>query len=109
MSAQRNSLTPKSEAILDLIAKSHSYEQILGKDLSLTYIDIFNAAREAVYLLGRRDTGSATQLDKIRKQHPRAYEIWTPEEDARLSQSFHSGETVEEISWLTWSAAERNP
>ena len=85
---------------MDLIAKGHSYEQILGKDLSLTYIDIFTAAREAVDLLGRRDTGSATQLDKIRRQHPRAYEIWTPEEEARLSQAIGSGRTVEEISVL---------
>ena len=41
-------LSEKSRAILQAIAKGHTYEQILVQDLAWTYHDIFQAAAEAL-------------------------------------------------------------
>ena len=41
-------LSEKSHAILESIARGHSYEQILIQDLAWTYQDIFHAAAEAL-------------------------------------------------------------
>src|SRR5260221_10009132 len=41
-------LSEKSRAILEAIAKGHTYEQILVQDLAWTYHDIFQAAVQAL-------------------------------------------------------------
>ena len=90
-------LSEKSRAILQAIAKGHTYEQILVQELAWTYHDIFQAAAEA--LEGQRTTNDSKSYDveEIRHEHPRAYEKWSAEEDKRLSELFRSGKTVKEI------------
>ncbi len=37
-------------------------------------------------------------MDKIKHEHPRAYERWTDEEDARLSAMHERGQTLAEMA-----------
>ena len=37
-------------------------------------------------------------IDHARQSHPRAYEIWTPEEEQQLKSMFESGRTIDEIA-----------
>ncbi len=90
-------LSPKAAMVLAAIAEGHTYEQILALDRSLTYLDIFAAAREAL-AVGTRPVGTddaaspaaplaaGQSLEQLRRVHSRAYERWEPEEDARLIQ-----------------------
>jgi DNA-binding CsgD family transcriptional regulator len=109
MSRDSDSLRPRSREILKLIARGHSYEQILAAHPGLTYRNIFRAAREALELLGPGDVeptepSSGTirvqdeRLLRIRAEHPRAYEPWTKEEDLRLGSMLAAGKTAEEIA-----------
>ena len=59
------------------------YEQILVQDPALTYPDIFHAAAEALQLATATETPKAYDLTEIRQDHPRAYEPWTSEDNAR--------------------------
>jgi hypothetical protein len=83
--------------VLKLIAEGHTYEQVLTHHPSLTYPDIFDAAREALEVAGEAPSAYQKRLAKIRQVYPRAYEKWTDEEDATLSQLARSGHSVEEI------------
>lgn len=81
-------LTARSRRILSSIAEGRSYDQILGNDNALTYHDIFSAAAEALELAERSDSGSTYEerMIEIRKTYPRAYEKWSEEEDAQLTE-----------------------
>jgi DNA-binding NarL/FixJ family response regulator len=91
-------LSEKSRAILQAIAKGHTYEQILVQDLAWTYHDIFQAAAEALEGQRTTDGGKSYDVEEIRHDHPRAYEKWSAEEDKQLSELFRSGKTVKEIA-----------
>ena len=91
-------LSEKSRAILQAIAKGHTYEQILVQDLAWTYHDIFHAATEALATPQMTNEGKTYVVEEIRHDHPRAYEKWSVEEDKRLSELFRSGTTVKEIA-----------
>ncbi len=43
-------LSAKSKTILSLIAEGHSDSQIVNMISGITYLDIFNAAEEVIYL-----------------------------------------------------------
>ena len=92
-------LSEKSHAILESIARGHSYEQILVQDLAWTYQDIFRAAAEALEVL-KNGGGSRYEerMEEIRQAHPRAYEKWSDEEDDRLRRLFQSQTPVKEIA-----------
>jgi hypothetical protein len=92
-------LSDKSQAILEAIAKGHSYEQILVQDLAWTYHDIFHAAAEALEVL-KNGGGSRYEerMEEIRRDHPRAYEKWSDEEDERLRRLFQSQTPVKEVA-----------
>jgi hypothetical protein len=87
-------LSEKSRAILEAIAKGHTYEQILVQDLAWTYQDIFQAVAEALRLADAAGRGHVAspryheRTEEIRKVYPRAYEKWTLEEDQRLRKLF---------------------
>ena len=107
MSSDRTQLRSRSREILRLIARGHSYEQILAAIPGLTYRNILRAAHEALKLLGPDDeaAGSARpirvsdeRLREIRAEHPRAYEPWSKEEDLRLGSMFAARKTADEIS-----------
>lgn len=97
----------RSREILRLIARGHSYEQILAAVPGLTYRNIFRAAHEALKLLGPEDETTEPspsirvrdeRLREIRAEHPRAYEPWTKDEDLRLGSMFAARKTVDEIA-----------
>src|SRR5882724_8493659 len=90
-------LTEKSRAILEAIAKGHTYEQILVQDLAWTYHDIFQAAAETLETATTSTRAKTYDVDELREDHPRAYQPWTSEEDEQLRQLFRSGATVNEI------------
>lgn len=103
MSENQKGLSGKSRAILDYIARGHSYEQILDTYPDFTYVDIFGAAREALDVIDSSldqgtDKRQPDYLDEIRKAHPRAYEKWSDAEDAHLMELFQSGMNVKQIA-----------
>ena len=82
--------------MLSLIAEGRSYGHIVEGNDDISYLDIFNAAREAL-LLNESLPDYQKRMDKIKHRHPRAYERWT-EEDARLSAMHERGRTVAEMA-----------
>lgn len=91
-----NKLSDKGRAIPEAIAKGHTYEQILVQDLAWTYHDIFQAAADALELAEFAGTTKSYEgrMAEIKMAHPKAYQPWTPEEDARLTECFHSAARV---------------
>ena len=93
----------KSRAILQAIAKGHSYEQILVQELAWTYQDIFAAAQEALEIsaLGSLDPQKPSyeeRMEQIRSENPRAYEKWSPQEDEQLKSLHAAGQRTNEIA-----------
>jgi DNA-binding NarL/FixJ family response regulator len=93
-------LNNKSRSILEAIAEGHSYEQILSSNPKLTYNDIFRAVAEVLELFDQPTTGKTykQRMVEIRQAHPRAYEKWSDQEDARLTDFFRSGISAKEIA-----------
>lgn len=103
MAGNPQGLNAKSRAILKYIARGHSYQQILDTYPDFTYVDIFNAAQEALdiidYEINRgEDKKQTDHLAKIRELHPRAYEKWGDEEDTHLVELFQSGIEMKQIA-----------
>src|SRR6266404_7197950 len=95
-----NKLSDKSRAILEAIAKGHTYEQILVQELAWTYHDIFQAASEALKLAefdGAKKSYD-DRLAEIKQEHAKAYQPWTTEEDVRLIEHFHAKASVAELA-----------
>jgi hypothetical protein len=91
-------LSDKSLAILEAIAKGHTYEQILVQELAWTYHDIFQAAAEAIEVSASGSPAKIYSVEEIRHDHPKAYEKWDAAQDAQLRQLFHEGRTVADIA-----------
>src|SRR5258705_3943445 len=86
-------LSPRSFAVLEMIAAGSTYEQILSAYPDFTYLDIFRAAEEALEL-GLRVVGpkqTAYTVAEKRDRYPRAYEKWTDDDDGQLRQLVHAG------------------
>jgi DNA-binding NarL/FixJ family response regulator len=97
MARKPKTLSAQSVTVLKLIAKGRSYEQILVLQPDLTYRDIFDAAREALEVTEVL-SDYQERMAEIRRDHPRAYEPWTHEEDATLVRLAQVGRTVDEIA-----------
>jgi hypothetical protein len=95
--AAPSALSEKTVIVLEAIAQGHSYEQILQMNPSLTYRDIFDAAGEALNVVGgfRPLTGP---MAKVRERYPRAYTLWTPEEEDHLRKLIQEDYTVARIA-----------
>lgn len=95
-----NELNEKSRTILELIAEGYSYDQILQKKPNIKYLDIFQAAAEALEVVEQFKYGSSYEqrMAEIRQAHPRAYEKWSSEEDATLKRLFQSGSNAKAIA-----------
>lgn len=91
-------MSEKSRAILEAIAKGHTYEQILVQDLAWTYHDIFRAAAEALEAGPPTTSGKAYSVEDIRSEHPHAYEKWDATQDNQLRQLHSAGKTVTEMA-----------
>ena len=98
MSNSEHRLSANARTILELIAEGHSYEQILKFNEMFTYLDIFNAASEALKLGALDSSDYHQRLSRIRKSHPRAYERWTPDEETQLAELFRSGTNTHDIA-----------
>ncbi len=107
MNGDRTQLRGRSREILRMIARGHSYDQILAAIPGLTFRNIFRSAHEALKLLGSDDEIAESEgsirvqderLRRIRATHPRAYEPWTKDEDLRLGSMFAARKTVGEIA-----------
>ena len=98
-------LSDKSRAILEAIAKGHTYEQILVQELAWTYHDIFQAAAEALEFPPPGSPAKSYTIEGIRQDHPSAYAKWDEAQEAELRRLFHEGRSVAEIA----SLMERQP
>ncbi len=100
MPPQGNGLSARSLAILEMIAAAFTYEQILSTHTSFTYLDIFDAAKEAMDLsVVHHDAPKpAYNVSEIRTRYPRAYEKWSDNDDSLLLQYIRAGLTVAQIS-----------
>ena len=98
MSTSEHRLSANARTILELIAEGHSYEQILKFNEMFTYLDIFNAASEALKLDAVESSDYHQRLSQVREAHPRAYEKWTPDEDTHLTELFNAGTKTNHIA-----------
>lgn len=90
-------LTPKSRAVLSLIADGLSYAQIVDGHPDITYKDIFEAAEEALRLDGSSKSYHE-RIEEIKSQYSRAYEKWTDEEKQKLELLNSSGKSLTAIA-----------
>ena len=44
------------------------------------------------------EPGDDSYIGQVRQDHPRAYEIWSPDEDLRLKDMFESGRSIDDIA-----------
>ena len=98
MSTSEYHLSANARTILELIAEGHSYEQILKINEMFTYLDIFNAAGEALKLDAHSGPDYHQRLSNVRDAHPRAYEKWTSDEDSKLAEMFKTGAKTHQMS-----------
>jgi len=98
MSETQPGLTASAIAVLEMIAAGSSYEQILAAYPDLTYLDIFNAAEQALSFAFSLRPRPAPSLAERRERYPRAYEKWSDAEDERLLVLVRSGGTVARIA-----------
>ena len=98
MNAETIQLSPKTVTVLEMIAQGHSYEQVLAAYPDMSYLDIFAAAKEVLQLAGQSGSDYAARLAQIRQAYPRAYEKWTDQEDAELTQLVRSGTSTKAIA-----------
>lgn len=78
-------LSLKSRAILELIADGLSYNQIVDGHPDFTYLDIFEAAKEAL-ALSESPVPFSERMAEILKTHPKAYTPWTEEDKTTVSE-----------------------
>jgi hypothetical protein len=99
MSSVLKQLSGRSQVILQCIADGYSYEKILSLHSEFTYKNIFDAAQEALDILKvNAQKNTDDHIEKVRKQHPRAYEKWTEDEEALLIEMFENNVPFEDIA-----------
>ena len=96
MSDQRR-LSEKSIRVLSLIADGHSYGQIMDGHQDISYRDIFHAAEEALRL-NETQPDYHNRLAEIKSRYPKAYEPWTPADDAELIAMHQQGKLIPEMA-----------
>ena len=95
--AKPQKLSETSITVLRLIADGKSYAQIVDGQMDISYKDIFTASEEALNLLDSVPNYHERQAT-IKKQFPRAYELWETDEDDELANLHDMGKPVSEIS-----------
>ncbi|EDM71448.1 hypothetical protein RAZWK3B_14544 [Roseobacter sp. AzwK-3b] len=91
-------LSPRSRTVLEAIASGLSYAQIIERNPSVTYPDIFAAAKEALDLEDSVPSKAANHIDAARSQYPNAYQPWSSEDDVELVKKVRNGDSVETLS-----------
>lgn len=90
-------LGEKSVSIMRMLASGLTAEAIQASDPAIKIADIALAAREAL-ILNKAAQSYKEKLDKIVERHPRAYDIWTREEEQRIIELYRNGKTLREIA-----------
>jgi uncharacterized protein (DUF433 family) len=100
--------------VLDLLAKAYSYEQIVKHLPALTLSDVMVAAGTASRLINEMiesddqitvegelkiiaRNNQIVNLTGLHKEHPRAYEPWSREEQEQMIALYQEGKTIKEI------------
>jgi hypothetical protein len=91
-------LSPTARVVLEGIASGLSYAQITERNPSITYPDIFAAAKEALELFDDVPSKTANHIDAARSRYPNAYQPWSSSDDAELVKKVRNGATVETLS-----------
>jgi uncharacterized protein (DUF433 family) len=91
-------LSPCSRTVLEGVASGLSYAQIIERNPSITYPDIFAAAKEALELQDAMPSKIASYVDVARSQYPNAYQPWSSAADAELVEMVANGMTVEKLA-----------
>ncbi len=101
--------------VLELLSKGSSYDAIIKANPELTYADIMAATGHAARLISEHlivenevrvgaqiklvvANRKLIDLEKVRKEHPRAYEPWADDEQNRLVSMFKARESRGSIS-----------
>ena len=92
---KHNALSEKSEKALELIAQGRTYAQIVAAHPTMTYLDIFGAAREALKIVGALER---SQPEKPRDVPERYGEPWSDTEDRLLMELYLSGQSDDKIA-----------
>jgi DNA-binding CsgD family transcriptional regulator len=101
--------------VLRMIARGHSYSQILEAYPALVMSDITRAVQACIDILEKRlpadgmvdadrsigataDGGQPISIEQLRRRYPRAYERWEQTEQDRLVALFEKGKPFNEIA-----------
>lgn len=90
-------LSEKSVAIMRMLSKGMSTEQIVAADPAVQRDHIAVAAREAL-VLNNAARSFQERMERITAASPRAYEKWTRDEEIRLIEMYNFGKTIREIA-----------
>lgn len=95
-------LSNNAKQVLQFISQGYSYEQILARNPTLSYLDIFSSDQEVLDLIGTAylpEKKPAPPLEDIRRTYPRAYAPWNEEEDAELQGQVERGDDITAIAF----------
>jgi hypothetical protein len=98
MTQKPSRLSAASVTVLTMIAKGHTYEQILAQNPELAYLDIFRAAQEALDATETIPSSYHERLAHVRQTYARAYEKWTAEEETTLAELVRGGLSEDDIA-----------
>lgn len=87
--------------LLTLLARGHTLEEALYLRPDWPRDDLSRAATQALAALGdapARVETRAERVARVRRTHPRAFEPWTEDEDARLLRRFDEGARVADLA-----------
>ena len=90
-------LSEKSVLILQLLAEGRSHGQIVDTHAEITFLDICNAAQEAL-ALNASQSSHQDRLAAVKQRHPRAYEPWSSDEETKLSAMVGEALTAAEMA-----------
>ena len=95
-------LSDTAVAVLEMIAAGANYDRILSVQSTLTYLDIFDAAREALNLSASGPdiprSEPAYTVAEVRQEHPNAYQRWTADADDELARRFREGMDIADLA-----------
>jgi hypothetical protein len=89
-------LRGKTIKILQLLTQGLSADEVMAEDVTITPADIAGAAQEALQLNETAQSYSEFR-QRVQKEYPRAYALWTQVEDRKILEMYEEGKTMREI------------
>lgn len=95
-----NVLGERERAILSHIEQGLSYDEILRRMPGLLVDDVYRAAGAALKALDARARPESREarIARMRQKHPRAFEAWSREEDARVREAMAQKAKVADVA-----------